>query len=489
MARHLLHGEYPVYLWGQHYKGVPEVYLAGLFFAAAGPTVVALKAATLACFAAFVCLQFALLRRLFSTRIAWIASAVVAVGPPSLVLWTLSANAEVVMTLLAGAVLGLGLERWRRTGSLAALTVGGIALGFAFWVQQYIVYYLVSLGAAGFLALPEKGQRTRALLAARNLPGWARAALSLLLASAAVYVLLGAAAFLTGGFDASMAGVLIGVRHPQKLWRIGAGLLLVCAGAHAAIGLAHDDGRLVRRAVGAAGAGFLIGYAPAILGQLQGRGSGPIGRMDIHGLLAVSGAMARDVVPIVLGFRSPTTEWLPVSGWFAVPMVLTAVVSYGALRGRLREGATPFFHVFLITTPLVFVFSGSYVDAQSYRYLMPLYAALPVVLAVGVDRMIRWNGGVGAAGLAVLIGMFAVQEAAWYQRLTPDLKAAAQVRCLRESGVRGVFADYWLSYKLTFLSGEEVIVAPSSGVDRYPPFTAFVRAQGTARACQSILVQ
>ena len=28
MAIHVLHGEHPAFLWGQHYKGVPEVYLA-----------------------------------------------------------------------------------------------------------------------------------------------------------------------------------------------------------------------------------------------------------------------------------------------------------------------------------------------------------------------------------------------------------------------------------------------------------------------------
>jgi hypothetical protein len=42
-------------------------------------------------------------------------------------------------------------------------------------------------------------------------------------------------------------------------------------------------------------------------------------------------------------------------------------------------------------------------------------------------------------------------------------------------------ADYWLSYKLTFLTGERVIVAPTNGVDRYPPYTAAVRAEPSHR--------
>jgi hypothetical protein len=54
-------------------------------------------------------------------------------------------------------------------------------------------------------------------------------------------------------------------------------------------------------------------------------------------------------------------------------------------------------------------------------------------------------------------------------------------------------ADYWLSYKLTFLSGETLILAPSNGVDRYPPYTSFVRSLGpaddAAQPCRSLLLQ
>ena len=48
--------------------------------------------------------------------------------------------------------------------------------------------------------------------------------------------------------------------------------------------------------------------------------------------------------------------------------------------------------------------------------------------------------------------------------------------------MRAAFADYWLSYKLTFLTGERIIVAPENGVDRYPPYTAQVRTQPSCAA-------
>src|SRR5215510_6884354 len=75
MARHVSVGEHPLFLWGQRYKGVPEVYLSSLVFHAAGPGVIALKAVTLACFVLFVILNFKLVERLFSRPIAWMTTA------------------------------------------------------------------------------------------------------------------------------------------------------------------------------------------------------------------------------------------------------------------------------------------------------------------------------------------------------------------------------------------------------------------------------
>src|SRR5215475_3794302 len=114
MARHVLTGEHPLFLWGQRYKGVPEVYLDAVVFRTAGSSVVALKAVTLGCFVVFLCVNFRLLERVCSRRVAWIATAFFVAGPPSLVLWTLSGSAEVVMTLLTGAVLLLAIEKWRQ---------------------------------------------------------------------------------------------------------------------------------------------------------------------------------------------------------------------------------------------------------------------------------------------------------------------------------------------------------------------------------------
>src|ERR1700751_925236 len=86
MARHVLLGEHPLFLWGQRYKGVPEIYLTSAAFGAAGSSGGPLKAVTLGCFVIFLWLNFVLVTRLCSRRIAWIATALFIVGPPALVL-------------------------------------------------------------------------------------------------------------------------------------------------------------------------------------------------------------------------------------------------------------------------------------------------------------------------------------------------------------------------------------------------------------------
>jgi len=88
MARHVWQGEWPVFLWGQGYKGVPEVYLTSALLRVAEPTPLLLKLATAIVFAVFVALQFLLVERLSSRRIAWATAALTIVSTPAAVFWS-----------------------------------------------------------------------------------------------------------------------------------------------------------------------------------------------------------------------------------------------------------------------------------------------------------------------------------------------------------------------------------------------------------------
>ncbi len=229
--------------------------------------------------------------------------------------------------------------------------------------------------------------------------------------------------------------------------------------------------------IGWAALAFAAGYGPRLAAQASGGGSPPIGRADVNAVASAVGPLFDQIVPIVAGFKTPSTAWLGISGWFAWPLALAIGAALIALRER---PFTPFFHLLLFAAPVMFLLSGAFVDAQSYRYLMPAAGALAVVLALGVWRLFRWSRLAGAVALAAILGLFGAGQLAWYRQLAPDVRSPELIACLDRAGVRAAVADYWLSYKLTFISGERIIVAPENGVDRYPPYTAHVRAQRSA---------
>jgi len=466
MARHL--GDHSLFLWGQRYKGTPEVFLTGAVFRAAGPGVVALKAVTLACFVVFLCLNFRLLERVFSRGIAWIATACFIAGPPSLVLWTLSGSAEIVMTFVAGAVLLLAVDDWRQRPApnppatlKGSLYVAAAALGAGLWIQQYIIYYAVALAVTAAVAMPE--WRTQILADARaRTPTWLRVVLLMLAGVALLYAVLGLIPFFMMQVHVTVGGVPIAVTHPQKMWWITGAAL---AAAFGLVVIATFRTRLITPALA-----FLAGYSPAVIGRIGNHGLGaPISRLDFAGLVAALPDMKGMMLPILLGFRDPMgrpTAFAP------LVLVLVVVIAVSCWHVRRR---IPFFHALIFVAPALFLVSGSYNDAQSYRYLMPIYAGLPVVYAIGVDAAWRMNRAAGAVLLAFLLGLFASQQLGWYRHLEPDRASPHAIACLDGAGVRAARAPYWQSYTLTFLTNERIIVSPTDGQDRYPPYSEATR--------------
>jgi len=131
----------------------------------------------------------------------------------------------------------------------------------------------------------------------------------------------------------------------------------------------------------------------------------------------------------------------------------------------------PVFHLLPIVAAIMFLVSGSYIDAQSYRYLMPIYAAIPVIYAVGIDAAWKTARPIGVALMIIVAGLFGAQQLAWYRHLTPDLTTPRVIACLDRMGTPVAQARYWNSYTITFLTDERIIVTPTDGIDRYQPYS------------------
>jgi hypothetical protein len=162
-AEHILHGELPIYFYGQPYMGSLEAYLVALLFALAGPSVWALRAEPLLLSLVIVWLTWNLAAKLadlahlsdYARRCFMHVAALIAAIPPLydtvLELRTLGGYVEIFVLMLLLLLLTLQLlYRWSKGAALwelAAYWAGiGLVVGLGFWVNPLLVFAVVAVG-------------------------------------------------------------------------------------------------------------------------------------------------------------------------------------------------------------------------------------------------------------------------------------------------------------------------------------------------------
>lgn len=197
---------------------------------------------------------------------------------------------------------------------------------------------------------------------------------------------------------------------------------------------------------------------PAVLGMRLVTGTIGAGGLRV---IQYAGAFTW-VAAIALGTRSLSDKTLPLGLRFLVLFALltTATTLTGFL---LSPCAVDFFsNRYLASVELVlpFLFAPLGFAAEQRRRAF-LFALAPLAVSSGVAGWVAFPFVDGA-------------------KVRPFSGADEQrvETILREHGVRGALANYWLAYRLTFLFDEREIVVPRFPVtDRYPPYRAYVRAQ------------
>jgi hypothetical protein len=484
MARHVLNGEFPAFFWGQAFKGVPEVYVAAGAFALFGTSVVLLKGVTLAFFAAYIALNFALLDKLASRWLAVTATSLLIFAPPALVFWSLDASAEYIVIMLLGSLLLLLCLRLEDTAkgesqaSKGLLAAMGLVAGLGLWVHQLFVVYLFPI--AVILTLQSDWWRQREF-------GRPNIFVVVIAGIAGVYVALGVIAFLTGGFSLRFGPVALSATAPQKMLRIAVAIGALAIAFHALRTLTLEQvGALIRHYWPMA-IGFLAGYLPvAIYSIAVEPARSPARNANLRQLWNAAPDLLGNVIPILSGFKIATTERLSIPSIAALPVIAALVAYLWSCRARLARLVTlraidasiasDFFALFVVFVPVLFLVSGAYVDTQSYRYLIPWYAGLSVAWSAGSLTLARGRKSMALAIVGTILAVHVWQQTIWYMKLQPDARSLALVDCMKQNGIRGGYAEYWTAYKLTFLAKEEVIIAPTDGVDRYPSYTHFVQS-------------
>ncbi|MEU8083160.1 hypothetical protein AB0B57_06010 [Micromonospora sp. NPDC049101] len=429
-ALHIGQGrERPVFLYGQHYMGMLESYLAAPLVALAGPSWPVLRLPMLVLYALFLYLIHRLTRRLCTP---WFATAVVgllALGGERVVrdqLTVVGGRPEVKPAVLLMLLITVGLAAGTVRRRRLAVALFGLLVGLAAWSDWLILPYLAVAGLALVWAVR------------RELLGWS----GLLL----------------------VAGVVVGIA-PMVLDNLRAG--------------PGEDSLTVFREVSTK-----AGPSPPWSDRIRG---GLLEGVPLaHGLCPVEGCgrwqqwfgVAYPVLLVVgaalaaLAYRGAAAG---PRGDRVGPVVQLALVA-GAALTLLSYVRSPL----AATSPL-----------DNARYLSVLQLSLPAVLwPLWVAALTAWRGTssvlgrvAGALSAAVLVALaattlvitvlFAITGTAASR--TEERQARELAAALRANGPHQVYGDYWTCNRLIFNTDETVICAVldgdlSPGQNRYRPY-------------------
>ncbi len=530
MARHILEGRVPVYFYGQGYMGSLEALTAAGWFALLGPSIAALKLAPLAFYLLFLILQYRLVRKYGGAGTALLTLAVTVVFSPTIILWSTKARGGFTAVLFWGTLaywlafrlidgIEAGKFRWR-DGFLL-----GAAAGLGFWTCGMVAYYYFPIVL--YFLLRGSGEAKNLLKAGRRLwaegkprrVGWSpkvRWAIGAVFIILAVYLLFSLGALILGEIDLSLPGLRVRSRDGLRDLTRAGGLFLVSLAALLRLGGAKIDYRsLHRRFAGryphlAAGAGALIVYilfSETAAGLFRATPEYEYGsHQTVAAVKSLSQAgrnlalVFRRLLPSVTGisrvsfkFDPGNTPLLRLSSrlnqaTLIAAIALTAFSLLSAVIVRSRRAILIrgkrlelFFFLSALGCLLALSLTSQIQDTTSYRYLIPVVSWLPYFLARLIGRAGRlWKPAASLLALAVLgghIGQLA-PEILRPQLFSPDPNVRPIIKTLAEAGANRVRANYWLSYPINFLTGEEIIAAPYQSQDRYPPYTRQVENAG-----------
>lgn len=440
-AMHILRGEHAVFLWGSGYQTAADSYVAAAYFALFGPTGLALRLSTLVDHVALTLAVFGILARRLRPAVAALLALPLVFTPATMHTYILYPPRQLAITL---SFVGL----WLADGASFAAASGGE-------------------GAIG--AVDDRSRRYRLLRYA------AGAAIGAFACAADPYTLL---------FLPLWGLWALGIAFDSWPGEIGSALRL---GAR----------RLAAGAIGAA-----IGGVPYLLLLRTPRHTEGTLSLDWADVPRRFALLADECFPALISTRvysyAPDGTWGPYPfsrGFQAVQHVgawlfLAAIVSgLGlAFAKRIPWSTRRIGVVGALALPLTlaaFLSSRMVMDRHSSRYLVAIVLFAPFAFAPLAHLFRGLRASIALAPYlvsAAVSGWTAFRPWCDGLRIDPTWgrheDERALLDALSERGVRHAIADYWSSYRLTFLWREAVIVVPKAvSEDRYPPHReAFSRA-------------
>ena len=443
-ARHILRGEWSWFLYGSGYQTSVDSAVAALFFALFGATPLALLVSTLAGHIAATCFAFATLTRRIPRPAAFVVVLPLVFTSCPLHTYILNPPRQAALTLVFVALFVLDGASLRATprARLAQHAAGAALASVACFADPYALLFLPPLVLFGLMSgyradliplpLLAKGRRgdreNCSPLALLGEGGWGGEVCVLVGAAVGLipFALLLRSPHSVHGETTLTLGV---VRHNAALlldpclpWLLG----VVAFVPRALLGyVAWDPGSAFHAVQWTGGALFLIAVASGGVALVRSRIPWSVRRLGGFGFVVAIVTVASFLVSVM------------VMDLFSSRYLAALVL------------ASPF-----AIAPLAFVIG--------WRKLFLTLA--PFLVAAGVCGWVGYGDQASGLRIVDLPGHGAGDE-----RLLEQM--------LLQRGVHAAVADYWVSYRLTFLYDEDVVVVPiHEREDRYAPYRQAYRA-------------
>ncbi len=424
MARHILQGERPVFFYGQAYMGSLDAWLIAIGFKLLGASVLTIRMVESLMYLLIVATSFAVGWRVSGRAVvATIAGLVFALPTVLLALYSTATLGGYNETLLFGNLLlliGWDVTHEQR-GSLWRWALLGLCAGVGWWTNGLIIAYLLPVGVLGLVDLWRNARARYVVHLRMTVIGIVVAALCFLIGSAPWW-----------GFN-----------------------------------LANDWAALRF---------YLPTTAPS---QFAGTDIPPLPTdQRLIGLFLLG-------LPAVIGLRFPwlPAYFLPALGMVVLAIYLAALIRL--LRGQsvLKPGGRLLIGGMIALFAALFVVSRFSIDPTG-RYFLPLTLPLGIVLG-GLVAAVRIPV-VRIALVAVVIGYNTVGVITAVTTMPPGMTTqfnldthipnsddAALITFLDDHGLVHGYTNYWVSFRLAFLSGDRLqysAVIPYKPDLSYTPF-------------------
>ncbi len=400
MARHITQGARPLFFYGQAYMGSLDAFLIAGGFSILGEEIWVIRLVQILLYCGFLFTAWLLARRLIvDERGAGMAVLMMAVPPVMVTTYTAATLGGYGETLVFGNLILLtGYEVvYGRWREKAPAWIGlGLVGGLAFWTLGMSGVYLLPVGIVGLLNIRKLNP---------------------------VHIVLAAAAFVIGSLPWWIENV-------KNNWSAVAFLL-----GQSELKLPLPS--YVERFMGF----FFLG------------------------------------VPTIFGFRRPweggyEPMWMVVTGI----LIMLGVAMYAVeIRRRkmadLRPGAGTLLFWMVVGFFVLFIATQFSIDSTG-RYFLPVYPVVTILLGALAGRFEQNSRGVGW-GLVAVVLLFniagVVRAANEPEGLTTQFaqitrfnnKSDSQlIEFLSENDLRYGYSNYWVTYRLAFLSDESLIYSP-----------------------------